>query len=104
MSKAKSFNDFIAEGEDSVTKPSASDGVPLEDPDKSQDKDSSLFDEIKGKISTCIETLEGIHTSLEGTKLSQTKIDSVIADLKHYLGNIEDEGDISNKSNQTNNN
>ena len=51
MSKAKSFKDFIAEGEDSMSKPSASDGVETTDPDKSEEKSdddgTKLFDEIK---------------------------------------------------------
>jgi len=99
MKRVKSFNEFITEGEADFAKPSG--GDEREKP-AVDDETSKLLDVIKEKITGCITTLENLHKTLEGTKISQNKIDGVIADLTGYLQNVEDESDISNKSNQEN--
>ncbi len=97
--KVKSFTEFIAEGEADMAKPLAGDE---RTDDEVSDDTSKLLSVIKDKVTGCIETLENLHKELEGTKISQSKIDGVISDLKGYLQNVEDESDISNKSNQEN--
>lgn len=99
MSRAKSFKEFITEGEADMAKPLAGDEKPS---DSVSDETSEIFDEIKEKVAGCIDALKSLHQRLEGTNISQSKIDSVIAELSGYLQNVEDESDISNKSNQEN--
>ena len=93
----ETFKESLREGEDSTAKPLAGDSEL--DLEKSDDTETQLFDEITDKVSACIGTLEGLHKSLEGTKVSQEKIDNIIADLKILLQGAEDSSDISNKSN-----
>lgn len=100
MQKIKSFKEYLAEGEAEIAKP---DAAKEEQPEYSEDDTTQAFLEIKDGLESCIVALESLHKKLEGTNISQEKIDNILAELKGYLQNVEDESDISNKSNQTKN-
>jgi len=95
---AKSFKEYLAEGEADLAKPNA---AKEESPEKSDDKLTQLFGEIEDTVQSCIDSLESLHIKMEGTSLSQSKIYGIIADLKGYQQNVHDEGEISNQSNQS---
>jgi len=97
MHKAKSFDKFILEGEADIAKPLASDE---KSPESSDDKTTKAFLEIEDRISTCISSLESLYDHIKDTNIPKDKIDTIVSDLKGYLQNINDETDISNKSNQ----
>ncbi len=97
MNKVKSFEQYILEGEDSTTKPMGADESPE---DISNDDATSNFDKIKEKVGGSIDSLKSLQKHLTGTKIPTKKIDNIIADLKEYLQSVEEEFDISNKSNQ----
>lgn len=95
---AKSFKEYLAEGEADLAKPNA---AKEETPERANDEITQLFGEIEDTVQTCVDSLESLHVKLEGTSLSQSKIDSIIAELKGYLQNVHDESEISNQSNQS---
>lgn len=97
MKRVKSFNQYLAEGEADMAKPNA---AKEESPEKSNDALTQLFGEIEDTVQYCIDSLESLHKKLEGTTLSQSKIDAILADLKGYQQNVHDEGEVSNQSNQ----
>lgn len=99
MSKdyVKTFKQYLAEGEADFAKPNA---AKEDKPEKSNDELTQLFGEIEDTVQHCVDSLESLHKKLEGTSISQSKIDSILADLKGYLQNVHDEGEVSNSSNK----
>jgi len=100
MNRIKSFKEYLAEGEAEMAKPLA---AKEEEEERSSDETTQLFSDIEESLESCIIALETLHKKLEGTNISQEKIDSILADLQGYLQNVKDESNISNNSNQTKN-
>jgi len=95
-----SYKQYLAEGEVDMAKPLA---AKEEKPEISSDETTQLLSDIEESLESCIIALETLHKKLEGTNISQEKIDNILADLNGYLKNVQDESYISNNSNQTKN-
>ncbi len=96
--RIKTFEEYLAEGEADLAKPNA---AKEESAERADDELTQLFGQIEDTVQTCIDSLESLHKNLEGSGLSQSKIDGILADLKGYLQNVHDEGEVSNQSNQS---